>query len=214
MLTLYATGHSLYCAKTRILLRHKALPFEEKQPPGGSGSDAYKQSVPSGNLPALIHNDLILSDSEAIAEYIEEAFPHPPMLPADVKARAKVRERSRFHDTRLEPALRKLFPLVKAGGAQRHDIDAAADGVMARLAQLGHMLDDPLVPFDKLTLGDCGFPVTFDWIDAICGGLKATVDWPPRIIGYRQWLHGFDSVSAELEQRYPVMRDWVGSYLY
>ena len=213
MLILYATEHSLYCAKTRILLRHKAIKFEEKPPVGGGGSDAYKQIVPSGNLPALQHGDLILSDSEAIAEYIEEAFPEPRMLPGELDARAKVRERSRFHDTRLEPALRALFPIVKAGGGTAEQIDAATDGVTARLAQLALMLEDPLAPMDFLTLGDCGLPVTFDWIDAICGGLKVPIEWPERVTEYRQWLDTFEAVTTDPELRHPIMRESVESQL-
>ncbi len=213
MLILYATAHSLYCAKTRILLKHKGLVFQEDPPVGGGGSDAYKQIVPSGNLPALQHGDLILSDSEAIAEYVEEAYPEPRMMPAELDARAKVRERSRFHDTRLEPALRALFPIVKAGGGSAEQIDAATDGVAARLAQLARMLEDPLSPTDRLTIGDCGLPVTFDWIDAICGGLKAPIEWPERVTEYRQWLDTFEAVTTELEQRHPIMREWVESRL-
>jgi glutathione S-transferase len=213
MLLLYATDHSLYCAKTRILLRHKGLAFREEPPVGGGGSDAYKQIVPSGNLPALVHGDLILSDSEAIAEYLEEAFPDPPMLPVSLDRRAKARERSRFHDTRLEPALRGLFPIVKAGGGSAEEIDAATDAVTARLAQLSKMLEDPLAPTQMLTLGDCGLPVTFDWIDAICGGLKAPIEWPERVTEYRQWLDTFEAVTTELEARHPIMREWVASRL-
>ena len=213
MLLLYATDHSLYCAKTRILLRHKGLAFREEPPVGGGGSDAYKQIVPSGNLPALVHGDLILSDSEAIAEYLEEAFPDPPMLPVSRDRRAKARERSRFHDTRLEPALRGLFPIVKAGGGSAEEIDAATDAVTARLAQLSKMLEDPLAPTQMLTLGDCGLPVTFDWIDAICGGLKAPIEWPERVTEYRQWLDTFEAVTTELEARHPIMREWVAARL-
>ena len=149
----------------------------------------------------------------ARAEYIEEAFPDPPMLPRQLNARAKARERSRFHDTRLEPALRTLFPIVKAGGGTVEQIDAATDGITARLAQLSRMLKDPLAPTGMLTLGDCGLPVTFDWIDAICGGLKAPIEWPERVTDYRAWLDTIPAVKAELEARHPIMREWVDARL-
>ena len=135
------------------------------------------------------------------------------MLPAGREARAKARERSRFHDTRLEPALRALFPIVKAGGGTREAIDTATDALAARLSQLARMLDDPHAPAGRLTLGDCGLPVTFDWIDAICGGLRAPVEWPDRVIEYRQWLDTVPAVATELKQRYPIMREWVTSRL-
>ena len=109
MLTVYAIPPSLYCAKLRVLLRHKSLTWEEVSPPGGYGSEAYKALVPGGNLPALRHGELLIADSEAIAEYLEECWPDRPALPADPADRARARARSRFHDTRLEPAVRACF---------------------------------------------------------------------------------------------------------
>ena len=112
MLKIYSVPISLYCAKLRIVLRNKELEWEELPPPGGYGSDEYKKIVPSGNLPALIDGQLLIADSEAIAEYLEEMHPSPAMLPAEPDLRAKTREIGRFHDTRLEPELRKLFKIL------------------------------------------------------------------------------------------------------
>lgn len=112
MLTLYSIPHSLYCCKTRVLLRAKGLTWEECAPPGGATSPGYRALFPFGNLPGIVDDGFALSDSEAIAEYIEETRPLPALLPVAAQARARVREKSRFHDTRLEPALRGLFPLV------------------------------------------------------------------------------------------------------
>lgn len=213
MLIFYATDHSLYCSKTRILLTHKGLDYREENPPGGSTSAGYRQIVPSGNIPALVHGDLVLSDSEAIAEYLEEAFPQNRMMPTSLDYRAKARERGRFHDTRLEPALRGTFALVKAGGGTADEVAAALAPVTERIAQLAILLNDPLAPDAMLTLGDCGLPITFDWIDAISGGLGQPVLWPDRITEYRGWLDGFDAVRRERETRGPIIRDWVASHL-
>ena len=71
MLTIYSVPVAVYSAKLHILLRHKGIPFEQLPPPGGYGSDAYRAIVPSGNIPAMIHDGFMLSDSEAIAEYLE-----------------------------------------------------------------------------------------------------------------------------------------------
>ena len=101
---IYTSDHSLYCAKLRILLHHKRVPYEEAPPPGGGGSPEYLSIVPSGNIPALCDGDLVLTDSEAIAEYLEEKYPDIPMLPDTLIGRAQSRERSRFSDTRLDPA--------------------------------------------------------------------------------------------------------------
>ena len=88
MISIYSVPVALYCVKLRILLRQKGIPYEERPPPGGYGSEEYRAIVPSGNLPAMIHDGFMLADSEAIAEYLNEAFPDVPMLPDDVKLRA------------------------------------------------------------------------------------------------------------------------------
>ncbi|MGI9423815.1 MAG: glutathione S-transferase family protein, partial [Hyphomicrobiaceae bacterium] len=138
---IYAIPVSLYCAKLRILLRHKAIAWHELTPPGGYGSSAYKAIVPSGNLPALVDGDLVVADSEAIAEYLDERFPDPPMLPNALPQRAKTRERSRFHDTRLEPALRTLFPTIARNRRDPALAAAQSKQISQRLAQLAIMLE-------------------------------------------------------------------------
>ena len=168
MLTLYATPESLYCAKLRILLRHKATQWQEIMPEGGCGSDSYREMIPTGTMPAIIDGDLVLADSEAIAEYLNETIAEPAMLPSDAAARARCRQRSRFHDTRLEPELRKLFPYI---GKPRHETEAVATQVQMlnlRLAEMSRLLAaDTTLDLSCLSIGDCGFPVTFAWLDVL-----------------------------------------------
>ena len=159
MLTIYSIPLSLYCAKLRILLRHKNLEWQEILPPGGYGSDEYKTIIPSGNLPALVDDDLILADSEAIAEYLNEKHSQPPMLPEAIALRAKARERSRFHDTRLEPDVRKLFPFIDETKRDPIIIDQQSEAISKRLQQFSQSLVvDDLSINNQLTLADCGFP--------------------------------------------------------
>lgn len=207
-LRLYSVPVSLYCAKTRIVLRYKGLDWEELVPPGGEGAGSYKSIVPSGNLPALLDGDYLLADSEAIAEYLEEAYPSPPMLTGDAQRRGIQREFSRFHDTRLEPALRKLFPIVKTGMG---DGAAGASEISERLAQLAVMLErrEPGAP---LSLGDCGFCVTFQWIGVLTGALGLKVNWPLAVITYRDELSEYPAVAEELASYVGVMEPWVAQF--
>ena len=203
MLQIYAIPVSLYCAKLRILLRHKGLDWTEIPPPGGYGSDNYKQIVPSGNLPALLDGDTLIADSEAIAEYLEECHPLPPMLPSGAAARARVRERSRFHDTRLEPALRAMFAYLPGRAAPPEGAIAQhAAAVNARLQQLAG-LTDPDAP--ALRLGDCGYPITFAWMDALGPRMGFDIDWPPGVQAYRAWLNRQPAVAAELADYGPKL---------
>jgi hypothetical protein len=79
--TFYTTPVSNFAAKVEIALRLKGMAFEAVPPPGGYGSAAYKAIVPAGTIPAIVHDGLVLAESETIVEYLDEAFPEPPLLP-------------------------------------------------------------------------------------------------------------------------------------
>ncbi|WP_022702718.1 glutathione S-transferase family protein [Pseudorhodobacter ferrugineus] len=198
---LFSVPHSLYCAKTRILLRAKGLDWHE-QPPSAD-RDLFAKASPFGNLPAILDGDFALSDSEAIAEYLNEAYPTPPMLPDAPAARARMRERGRFHDTRLEPAVRALFPLVAAPNPNA--AAQAATAITQRLAQLAILLSHPL-PFG---LGDCGYAPTFLWIDLLTKDMGLSLDWPPAVRDYRAGLDSLPCVAAELSAYHPHATAWM-----
>lgn len=205
MLTIYSVPVAVYCAKLRIILRNKAIPFEQLPPPGGYGSDAYRAIVPSGNLPAMIHDGFMLSDSEAIAEYLEEAFPDVPMLPQSVKLRAKAREFSRSHDTRLEPAVRAIYPQVAYATRDADSVQAGGALISKHLSSLALLLSANPLDIDKLWLSDCGFAVTFAWIKAFEKALDLPVDWPEAVTAYDARLQRFEVVSQELVSYRPAM---------
>ncbi|MEN8895177.1 MAG: glutathione S-transferase family protein [Yoonia sp.] len=205
MLTIYSVPVAVYCAKLRIMLRQKDIAFEQLPPPGGYGSDEYRAIVPSGNLPAMIHDGFMLSDSEAIAEYLEEAFPDVPMLPKGVKLRAKAREFSRSHDTRLEPAVRAIYPQVAYATRDAEAVKSGGALISKHLSSLALLLDQNPLDTDQLWLCDCGFAITFAWIKAFEEALDLPVDWPPIVADYDARLQGFAEVAAELIAYRPAM---------
>ena len=209
MLTIYSVPVAVYAAKLRILLRHKGIPFEQLTPPGGYGSDAYRAIVPSGNIPAMIHNGFMLSDSEAIAEYLEEAFPDMPMLPETTHNRAKAREFSRSHDTRLEPAVRAMYPQVAYNTRNSAAVTTGGMAISKQLASLALLLSQSALDPSKLWMSDCGFAVTFAWIKAFESSLNLTINWPDSVCDYDSRLQKFDEVAAELEAYLPAMRSYL-----
>ena len=209
MLTIYSVPVAAYCVKLRILMRYKSLAFQELPPPGGYGSEEYRSIVPSGNLPAMIHDGFLLSDSEAIAEYLEETFPDVPMLPGSIQHRAKAREFSRSHDTRLEPAVRALYPHVDYKTRDADAVKTLGAGVTKQLAALALLLENNPLDQSRLWIGDCGFAVTFPWIKAFEQALSLPVEWPDIVEDYKTRLEGFDAVSIELAAYGPAMEDYL-----
>ena len=209
MLTIYSVPVASYCAKLRIVLRNKNIIFNELPPPGGYGSNEYRKIVPSGNLPAMIHDDFMLSDSESIAEYLDEFFPSIPMMPNAIKLRAKAREFSRSHDTRLEPAVRKLYPEVEFSTRNIESVELTGFEISKQLAALALLLSKNPLDTDKLWICDCGFAVTFAWIKAFENSLGLIVDWPDEVKQYDLRLLGFKVVSDELSAYLPAMNKYL-----
>ena len=198
MLTIYSVPVAAYCAKLRIMMNHKSIPFTELPPPGGYGSAEYRAIVPSGNLPAMIHDGFMLSDSEAIAEYLNEAFPMVPMLPETIQLRAKARELSRCHDTRLEPSVRAIYPQVAYETRDREAVKAGGALISKHLEALALLLEKSPLDRETLWLGDCGFAVTLPWIEAFEEAIDLPVTWPAIVKDYLARLREFDVVAVEL----------------
>lgn len=205
MLTIYSVPVAAYCVKLKILMRHKSIPYTELPPPGGYGSDTYKAIVPSGNLPAMIHDGFILADSEAIAEYLEDAFPEIPMLPANMQERAKARELSRSHDTRLEPAVRAMYPQVAYDTRDMKIVKDGGAAISKHLSALALLLEASPLDTSRLWLCDCGFAVTLAWIKAFEDALGLPITWPDIVREYDARLNSIPDVAAELLAYRPAM---------
>lgn len=177
-LFVYATPISAYCCKLRLALALKGLDVAEVAPPGGYASAAYRAIVPQGTIPALVDGDFVLTESDAIIEYLDETGVGRPIIPQEPKARARVRAISRFIDTRLEPSARALFPLVGGVAPVPEAIRAA---VVRNLAMLGQLAGQgPYLAGDAPGLPDCGFWAVHAVLDALDRALG--LDLPPLTI--------------------------------
>ena len=211
-ITLYNVAVSSYGAKVRIILGHKALTWTDKLPPDGYGSDAYRRIVAAGTVPAIIHYGLTLADSEAIAEYLDETFPTPPMMPDDIAARARARELSRFHDTRLEPVLRSYFGQVAPDGRDPGFIADNARLLQSRLDQLAVIArPSPLLTGATLAIADCGFVASFAIFDLLKECLDLPVTMPGGLAEYADALAAHPSVADEDTRYRAALRDWAAA---
>ena len=98
MLTLYRDAFwiSPYVYSCWVALEEKQLGYDVVEVSLGAGAQrepGYADSTITGRVPALRHGDFMLAESSAIVEYLEDAFPgEPPMLPRDLRARARCRQ--------------------------------------------------------------------------------------------------------------------------
>ena len=182
----FATALSSYSAKVRIVLCAKGVAFEERMPPGGYHSAEYRAIVPMGTLPAIQIGDWVLSESEAINEYLEESHPLPALLPRDPKERARVRFVARFHDLHLEPRVRSLFAHAKSATRNAAHVTAQRLEIERRLDQLaGWVQPQPYLLTPELSLADCGLLVTLPLARDVLAACDETLAIPASL---QRWL--------------------------
>jgi glutathione S-transferase len=212
MLVLYDLAISSYGCKTRILLRHKGLEWTSLAPPNGYGSPAYCKIVPSGTIPALVHDGFTLGESDAIAEYVNELAPEPAMLPEAIKERAMARALSRFHDTRIEPLLRAYFGQVTPANRNVDFIAKNAALLERRFHQLAEIrTPSPLLTGTELSLADCGFAPSFAILDCLQGLLGFDLTLPASIKAYQAALCAQPSVRDEYAAYVKALDEWAAA---
>ena len=118
-LKLYSYWRSSCSWRVRICLALKGLEYEcipvhLVKDGGEQHKDDYKELNPMEQVPTLINDDIVLTQSMAIMEYLEEKFPGHPLLPKDVVKRAKVRELCEIVNAGIQP-VQNLSVLQKIG---------------------------------------------------------------------------------------------------
>ena len=214
MFKLYELPVSSYCCKIRIILDHKGVEWVSVAPPDGYGSEVYRAIIPAGTIPAIDQDGFRLADSEAIAEYLDETVKSPEMLPIGARLRARARETSRFHDTRLEPLLRGCFAHVALSTRDPEIVLANLNLLATRLDQLALMVaPSPLLFGDQLTITDCGFVPTFALMKTLSGVFDFDLGLPQKLVDYENALTVHPSVTDHNTAYYAVLDAWVASRL-
>ena len=115
MIKLCGYAVSNYYNKIKLALLEKAIPFEEERV-FPSQDEAMLQRSPLGKIPFIETEQGCLSESQAILEYLEEAYPEKPLYPADPFVRAKTRELIFHLELNVELHARRLYGEAFLGG--------------------------------------------------------------------------------------------------
>ncbi len=91
VMTMYSDARSPYSHRVRLVLAEKNITVEIVDTDPLDISEDLMDLNPYGSLPTLVDRDLTLYESRIIMEYLDERFPHPPLLPVDPVTRASTR---------------------------------------------------------------------------------------------------------------------------
>lgn len=115
MITLYGFAISNYYNKIKLVLLEKDIPFSEELT-YPSQEEALLKRSPLGKIPFIETEQGCLSESQAILEYLEEAYPAKPLYPADPLERARNRELIQHLELNIELIARRLYKEAFFGG--------------------------------------------------------------------------------------------------
>lgn len=157
MITLCGFPISNYYNKVKLALLEKGVPFQEERVMTGSKDEAVLAASPLGKVPFIRTPQGALCESQVIVDWIESAYPNPPLVPADPFAAAKVRELATFIDLHLELVARELYAQAFFGGTVSEGTQARVRKQLERNIPAFKRLASfsPYVAGDHFTLADC-----------------------------------------------------------
>ncbi len=91
MMTLFSAPTGLQSHRTRIVAAEKGIDIDVINVVPGKYPQDLLEVNPYNTLPTLLDRDLVLYDARIIIDYLDERFPHPPLMPVDPTTRAQFR---------------------------------------------------------------------------------------------------------------------------
>ena len=91
MMTLFSAPNGLQSHRTRIVAAEKGIEIDVINVVPGKYPQDLLELNPYNTLPTLLDRELVLYDARIIIDYLDERFPHPPLMPVDPTTRAQFR---------------------------------------------------------------------------------------------------------------------------
>ena len=157
MLKLSGFHVSNYHNKVRLALLEKGIAFEEDANCRPTQKDEWLARSPMGKVPVIEVDGTALAESQAICEYLEDAYPQVPLYPKDPLARAKVRELIAVIELHMELVARRLYGAMYFGGQMSEETKKEVERDLAKGVRAFSKLAkfDPYIAGKEFTLADC-----------------------------------------------------------
>jgi len=114
-MTLYSDPNNAQSHRVRIVLGEKDLVFNVEDVAHGQNNEDLIALNPNNTTPTFVDRNLVLYESRVIMEYLDERFPHPPLMPVDPVIRAKTRMVLHY----IEKDLYGLLDDLKSSGEKK-----------------------------------------------------------------------------------------------
>jgi RNA polymerase-associated protein len=200
-MNLFSGPTCIHSHRTRIVLAEKNINIDIKSVIGPDLPEDLIDVNPYHNLPTLIDRDLVLYDSRVIIEYLDERFPHPPLLPVYPVARANCR-------TLMLRIDREWCPLIDAliqGEKSEKEMMKIREELLHEISSIAPTFKEfKFFMSDEFTLVDCCFAPILWRLPSIGiklpvnRHLKPLIDYQNSVFERPGFLDSLSSVERDL----------------
>ncbi len=149
IMTLFSGANDMFSHQVRIVLAEKGVTVDICQVEVDNPPEELLELNPYNSLPTLVDRDLVLYTSRIIMEYLDERFPHPPLMPVYPVARGK----SRLMMHRIELECYSRADKILAGAP---DADAARKDLRENLLAIAPIFGEyPFFMSEEFSQVDC-----------------------------------------------------------
>ncbi|MCB1353124.1 MAG: glutathione S-transferase family protein [Rhodobacteraceae bacterium] len=206
MRRLYHQTLSPFCRKIRLVLAEKKIEVELVAEKPWERRIDFLRMNPACQVPVLKIDDLVLCDSGAIFEYLEETFPEPSLLPETPEGRAEARRLAAWFDDKFhrEVTANLLYErvnkkLARTGYPESEKIKAGRQNIHYHLDYIGWLMEHRRwLAGDTLSIADFAAAAHLSCLDYV-----NDIDWS-RNAGLHEWYAkiksrpAFRSILADL----------------
>lgn len=211
---LHGFSYSNYYNIAKHVLLYKGANFEEDLVyPSAEG---YNKFSPALKVPSLTTDDgQHLSEAAVLCEYIEEAYPEKPLLPAGLVERNKVRQLMHMAELYLELPNRRLLPFSFSNQPAPEELINEVKSVVDRGINSINALSNfgPWIFSDSFTMADIYLYYVLTVADM--GGSMTEIDLNSRIPGLAEWRAAFaaDAISERVAADTEANREGFFAYI-
>ncbi|BBM02308.1 glutathione S-transferase N-terminal domain-containing protein [Microbulbifer sp. GL-2] len=148
-MTFFSDGRSHYSHRVRIVLAEKGVSVEIIDVDSDDKPAELADLNPYNSLPTLVDRDLVLFETKVMMEYLDERFPHPPLLPVYPVARAQSRQIMHRIERDWCPLVDKILAGGKDVASARKELRDSFVGIAPMFTELPYFFNE------EFSLVDC-----------------------------------------------------------
>ncbi|MCJ8298828.1 MAG: glutathione S-transferase N-terminal domain-containing protein [Pseudomonadales bacterium] len=151
-MTFYSDGSDHYSHRVRIVLAEKSVTVEINDCDADNVPEDLASLNPYNTLPTLVDRDLVLYEPNVMMEYLDERFPHPPLLPVYPVARAE----SRLYMHRIQKDWCVLVDKILGGKLSADELESTRKQLRDSLVTISPIFGEKdYFMSEEFTLVDC-----------------------------------------------------------